>query len=80
MLNLGNQPGLHHSDLKSVSCPCCLILGDKDKMVSIEETLAIYKAMPNCSLAILPQTAHPIEQISIDLLQCILLRFWGSME
>lgn len=80
MLSLGNQPALQPSDLKAISCPCCVLLGDKDKMVSIEETLAIYSALPKCSLAILPQTAHPIEQISIDLLQCVLLRFWGSIE
>lgn len=80
MQELGNQPALVATDLSKISCPCCLIVGDKDKMVSIDETLEFYNALPKSSLAVLPQTFHPIEQISIPLLQEILLRFWCNID
>lgn len=43
-----------------------LMLGDKDKMVTLDETLKIYKNLPHAQLAVLPNTAHPIEMVNME--------------
>jgi hypothetical protein len=52
------------------------MLGDRDKMVSLEETMAVYQGLPNAQFAILPQTAHPIEATDMELLSFMLIRFF----
>jgi len=52
------------------------MLGDRDKMVSQEETARIQKSIPNAQLAILPGTPHPIEQVDISLLTGHLRHFY----
>ena len=41
-----------------------VVLGDRDKMVTLDETLEVYKNLPNAQLAVLPNTPHPIEMIN----------------
>jgi hypothetical protein len=53
-----------------------LLLGDRDKMVLLEETVAVYKSLPNAQMAVLPCTAHPIEQVDIALLDFFVRRFF----
>jgi pimeloyl-ACP methyl ester carboxylesterase len=38
-------------------------VGDRDKMVSIEETVAQYRRLKNAELQIFPRTQHPIERV-----------------
>jgi hypothetical protein len=40
------------------------MLGDRDKMVSLDETTEVYVNLPSAQLAILPNTAHPIEMVN----------------
>lgn len=54
--------------LAAIQQPVRLMLGDRDKMVTMDETLATYKALPNASLAILPNTPHPLEGADTELL------------
>ena len=51
------------------------MLGDRDKMVGQEETVAIHKSIPNAQLVILPGTPHPIEQVDTTQLADQLRRF-----
>ena len=76
LLNLGKENALNLPDYKEINVPCLLMLGDKDKMVSLEETVAVYEQLPNASLAVLPQTTHPIEKVDNDLLKFYLERFF----
>ena len=68
MLSLGDHPALTIDDLKKINNNCCVMLGDRDKMVSIEETVEVYRTVSNCQLNILPNTPHPIEQINLEYL------------
>jgi hypothetical protein len=52
-----------------------ILLGDRDKMVTLEETASVYKALPSAQMCILPATQHPIEQVNNDLLTFILKAF-----
>lgn len=42
------------------------MLGDRDKMVTLHETVDIYKNLSQAQLAILPNTGHPIETVNTD--------------
>jgi pimeloyl-ACP methyl ester carboxylesterase len=68
MLRLGYQNTLQTTDYSSITTPTLLLLGDRDKMVSLEETIAVYKFLPNAQLGVLPGTPHPLEQVDINLL------------
>lgn len=61
MLDLGRNQPLNPAVLNKISIPTLLMVGDRDKMVSISETYATYKITHGSQLAVLPNTAHPIE-------------------
>lgn len=62
---LGRQNALTLEDYPHITVPCLIMLGDRDKMVSLEETIAVYRQLPNAQLAVLPNTSHPLERVSI---------------
>ena len=69
MLNaLGEQNALQPEDYASIQTPTLIMLGDKDKMVGLEETVAVYKKLPVAEMAMLPATQHPIEQANLPVL------------
>lgn len=80
MLQLGlaspNSPlVLKAADLALISNPVLILLGDRDKMVSIDETISVHQALPNAQLGILPATQHPIERVDQNFLSTIIRRF-----
>ncbi len=77
LLKLGRQNTLRLDDYKSISAECLLLLGDKDKMVTLDETVAVQKALPHGEFKILPNTPHPVEQADIAQLTNIITRFIG---
>lgn len=68
LLGLGQQNALQVADYTSITTPALLLLGDRDKMVSLEETIAVYKALPNAQLGVLPGTPHPLDQVNVAML------------
>jgi pimeloyl-ACP methyl ester carboxylesterase len=49
--------GLTEADLRRVACPALVIVADDD-MVTLEHTTALYRALPNAQLAVIPGTSH----------------------
>ena len=68
MTALGNDNTLSAEDYAAITAPVLVLVGDRDKMVGIEETVSIYKALPNARMGVLPGTPHPIEQVDIEVL------------
>ena len=70
LTDLGNRNALGSEDYQQVQTPILLIQGDKDRMVTLEETIAVYRALPanNVRLCVLPGTPHPLEQVDLELL------------
>jgi pimeloyl-ACP methyl ester carboxylesterase len=77
MTALGDDNTLKLADHSSINIPALILLGDRDKMVSLDETVAVYKALPNAQMAILPDTPHPLEQVDVQLLAFFIRRFIG---
>ena len=80
MIHLGKKPMLDADNLKQLNLPIQLMIGDKDAMVTLEETLNAAKAIPNATLAVLPNSKHPIEQIRPQLLLDLMKDFWKIVD
>ncbi|NHM07816.1 alpha/beta hydrolase [Flavobacterium sp. CYK-4] len=63
MLALGNLPPLKQEDLRTIQTETLLAVGDKDMMVSLEETAQIFRGLNHSQLLVLPNTPHPIDRI-----------------
>lgn len=68
LLALGKHPLLSPTVLQKITCPTLALLGEKDNMVSIEETQNAAVALANGQYELLPNTTHPIEQIDVSAL------------
>jgi pimeloyl-ACP methyl ester carboxylesterase len=75
---LGKKNALNITDYTAIQIPVLVLLGDRDKMVTLEETVAVYKALPHAQLGVIPNTTHPIEQLDSSLLAIHLKRFIGA--
>jgi pimeloyl-ACP methyl ester carboxylesterase len=63
---MGKDNPLKTADYSEIQHPVLLMLGDRDKMVTLDETVEVYKNLPQAQLAVLPNTAHPIEMLNAD--------------
>ena len=77
MINLGANPLLSTDTISTIDLEIRLCLGDKDNMVSLEETLAFYKALSNGQLQVFPNCQHPIEKVDSDFLAHSIINFCG---
>jgi pimeloyl-ACP methyl ester carboxylesterase len=62
MMALGNRNVLQQEDLSGIECEVLIGIGDRDKMVTIEESVAAYRLLKNGKLLVIPDTPHPFEQ------------------
>jgi pimeloyl-ACP methyl ester carboxylesterase len=77
MLNLGKNKALKDEDLSLIENEVLVSAGDRDNMVSIEETVGAFRKLKNGRLLILPDTPHPIERIRVDMLLNEIKYFFG---
>jgi pimeloyl-ACP methyl ester carboxylesterase len=68
LTDLGKQNTLQLEDYSSIATPSLLLLGDRDKMVTLDETVAVYRQLPNAQLGVIPGTPHALEQVNVELL------------
>ncbi|MES2593550.1 MAG: alpha/beta fold hydrolase [Bacteroidota bacterium] len=66
MIDFGNQPALTTADFAEIQHPVLVSVGDRDNMVSLEETVFIYRQLKNAQLLVLPQTQHPFEKMELE--------------
>lgn len=64
MTGLGTRPVLSLERMQQCSASVRFLIGDRDEMVSLEETIEYYRATPKATLAVLPNTRHPIEKVN----------------
>ncbi|MBC7862468.1 MAG: alpha/beta hydrolase [Bacteroidia bacterium] len=64
MTALGDEPVLTENDFPGIEIPVRIGLGDKDKMVSIEESQNVFKRLKAGSFYVLPDTKHPLESVN----------------
>lgn len=72
LVEMGKDNPLKPDDYKEIKTPCTILLGDRDKMVTFEETISTYKLLPEARMGVLPGTPHPVEQVEPSLLTYLL--------
>ncbi|MBW8524387.1 alpha/beta hydrolase [Chryseobacterium chendengshani] len=77
MISLGKNPPLKSQVLAAIKVPVQIMVGDQDNMVNIEESVEVFRTLPNSKLAILPDTKHPIEKVRSELLINLMKDFWN---
>ena len=77
MTTLGSSP-LTSEHVTKLSTLVRFQVGDRDEMVSIEETITFYRATPNAELVVLPKTRHPIERLNLRLLDEQMNQFFAQ--
>lgn len=75
MLTLGNAPLLDTAALGVIQQRVRIGIGDRDEMVTLEETVSAYKALPTSELAVLPNTPHVLEKVSTKRLSMMIIDF-----
>lgn len=76
MTTLAEKPLLNNTQYRMLNLPVQMMVGDKDVMVSIDETLDATSNISNARLAVLPKTKHPIDMLRPDLLIGLMKDFW----
>ena len=75
LTGMGHENVLKPEDYTTISTPSLLMLGDRDKMVTLQETVAVYQHLPNAQLAVLPNMPHTIETVAVERLAWMLQQF-----
>lgn len=74
LTDLGANPPLGDAELGRIAHRVCVMVGDRDVTVTVEESARIARALPCGSLAVLPLTNHPIEQVDQAMLATLIAR------
>lgn len=74
--HLGDHLVLTDATLGMIGQPVRVIVGDRDVTVGVDESAAVARALRNGSLTVMPDTPHPLEQVSVERLAPVLLDFY----
>lgn len=66
LVDMGDNPPLTDESYKKIEIPVQLSIGDGDKMVSLEETIEVFRKLSNANLLVMPKTPHPYEQVDVN--------------
>ena len=66
MLELGQKNILPIEDIRQIPHVVRIGLGDRDNMVSIEESAEVFRSLPRGELQIFPNTPHLLEKVPLS--------------
>ncbi len=75
MREIGQKEFLNAEVLKTLNTPLLLGIADKDQMVSLDETVTVFKTLPKAAMYMLPQTKHQLESVNVSLLSKVIFDF-----
>jgi pimeloyl-ACP methyl ester carboxylesterase len=66
-------PGYTMSDLRAITAPTLILVGDRDEVCSVEEGVRAYRTLTGGELAVVPNTGHiitpPLVQLMVEFLE-----------
>lgn len=71
------EPDISPDDLGRIHAPTLVLVGDDD-MVNLEHTIALYRAVPNSELAVVPGTSHALFMEKPPAVNRVVLDFLGN--
>ena len=75
MTELGDRILIDAAVLSSIRQPVRMMVGDRDAIVSIDETASAVEQIEKGELAVLPNTPHPFEQVRPELVASMIQDF-----
>lgn len=78
MLTLVTESSLTIGEMDQIQQEVRVSVGDKDNLVTIEETVDAYRSLPMGQLQIFPKTPHPIEKVPLAHLAHSLVAFFNG--
>jgi pimeloyl-ACP methyl ester carboxylesterase len=66
MVALGDEAVLLEEDFPGINVPVRIGIGDKDKMVSLEESHNVFRRLKTGSFYVMPDTKHPLESVDAE--------------
>lgn len=70
---LGERPPLGPAELARIHHRVRIMVGDRDRIVSVEESAEAFRQLPAGELMVLPRTPHPLEQVDVYRLADVLI-------
>jgi pimeloyl-ACP methyl ester carboxylesterase len=77
---LGERPPLSEADLTRINVPALIVSGDRDPLVSAEESRRLADLLPFARLALFPGPAHPLKEVPLDQVVRAFRSFIGEVE
>ena len=71
------EPNITVDDLARIGAPT-LVLASDDDLMTLEHTIALYRAMPNSELGVVPGTSHALPMEKAELANRLVLDFLGN--
>jgi len=68
------EPHIALDDLARIGAPTLVLVGDDD-MITLEHTIALYRAIPRSELAVVPGTSHAVVMEKPEILNRLVLDF-----
>lgn len=78
-LSMGRDNPLKDADFRSIGQKVRIAVGDRDKMVDIEQSIRKYRLLQHGEFQVFPATPHPLEQVHMPRLASAMLDFFGSV-
>jgi pimeloyl-ACP methyl ester carboxylesterase len=75
-VSIGKKNELNDEDIQKINKKVRIGVGDRDYMVSIEESVNVYRLLQYGELQIFPDTQHPLERVSFPNLAYSILNFF----
>lgn len=73
--SMGDNNPLGNEDYRHIANKALVMIGELDKMVTMQETEFVANELPNGSLMVLPGAPHPIEQVNAAVLAETISKF-----
>ncbi len=73
------RPDFSPDDLRRLDMPALVMAGDRDPIVPLEQSLALYRRLPQGRLCVFPGAGHGIHRHNTPLFTAVLLDFLGKM-
>ncbi len=78
MLQMAKKNLLDNNSLTTINHKVMIGIGDKDRMVSLEETISVFRALQRSTLIVFPNTAHPFDRIDLQRLSAEIKKYFIS--
>ncbi len=74
------RPNFSAAELAAIHVPALVAAGDRDPVVPLEQTLRLYRGLPDARLLVLPGVGHGAPHRAPQLLNAALLAFFRNVE